>query len=69
VPSLAQSATSPNNPSEIDWPEEARSTAIHEKEREVQERRSACSLEKPPARGDLFDHMRDAPQLGTWKEH
>ncbi|MGB9330939.1 MAG: hypothetical protein WCB10_09225 [Steroidobacteraceae bacterium] len=28
-----------------------------------------CSLEKTPTRGDLFDHMRDAPHLGTWKEH
>jgi hypothetical protein len=28
-----------------------------------------CTLEKIPARGDLFDHMRDAPEFGTWKEH
>jgi len=27
-----------------------------------------CDLEKTPARGDLFEHMRDTPELGTWRE-
>jgi hypothetical protein len=127
VPKLAQPAPPPSNPSEIDWAEEARSTAIQEVQREEQERRRSealappksalfgpkaapapsfhwyrantrrfeplrnggmlinlsdncaliifpfpllgCTLEKVPARGDLFDHMRDAPEFGAWKEH
>ncbi len=127
VPKLAQLAQPPNNPTEIDWGEEARSTAIQEVQREEQERRRSealappqsallgpkaapappfhwyrantrrfeplknggmfinlsdncaliifpfpllgCTLEKIPAGGDLFDHMRDAPEFGTWKEH
>jgi hypothetical protein len=28
-----------------------------------------CDLEKMPARGDLFEHMHDAPGLGAWQEH
>lgn len=27
-----------------------------------------CDLEKMPARGDLFEHMRDAPELGAWRD-
>jgi hypothetical protein len=27
-----------------------------------------CTLGKIPARGDLFEHMRDAPQLGAWQD-
>jgi hypothetical protein len=27
-----------------------------------------CSLGKIPARGDLFEHMRDAPEFGAWKD-
>jgi hypothetical protein len=27
-----------------------------------------CSLGKIPARGDLFEHMRDAPAFGAWKD-
>jgi len=29
---------------------------------------AACRLGKIPARGDLFEHMRDAPEFGAWKE-
>lgn len=29
---------------------------------------AACKLGKIPARGDLFEHMRDTPELGAWKE-
>jgi hypothetical protein len=25
----------------------------------------ACTLQKPPARGDLFDHMHDVPDSGS----
>jgi len=27
-----------------------------------------CKLGKIPARGDLFEHMHDAPGLGSWKD-
>ena len=27
----------------------------------------ACKIGKIPARGDLFEHMDDAPELGDWK--
>jgi hypothetical protein len=27
-----------------------------------------CTLDKIPPRGDLLDHMRDAPELGDWKK-
>lgn len=27
-----------------------------------------CNLGKTEARGDLFEHMRDAPELGDWKQ-
>jgi hypothetical protein len=27
-----------------------------------------CSLDEIPARGDLFDHMNDAPAFGEWKD-
>lgn len=27
-----------------------------------------CTLGTIPARGDLFDHMHDAPELGAWKD-
>jgi hypothetical protein len=27
-----------------------------------------CTLGKIPARGDLFEHMRDAPEFGAWKD-
>jgi hypothetical protein len=27
-----------------------------------------CGLEKMPARGDLFKHTRDPPELGAWRE-
>lgn len=28
----------------------------------------ACKIGKKPARGDLFEHMDDAPTLGDWKD-
>lgn len=27
-----------------------------------------CKIGTIPVRGDLFDHMRDPPKLGDWKE-
>lgn len=27
-----------------------------------------CKIGKKPARGDLFEHMDDAPTLGDWKD-
>jgi len=27
-----------------------------------------CDTEKMPARSDLFEHMRDAPEFGAWRE-
>ena len=29
---------------------------------------AGCTLGKIPARGDLFEHMRDAPEFGAWKD-
>jgi len=29
---------------------------------------AGCALGEIPARGDLFDHMRDPPLLGAWKD-
>ncbi len=28
----------------------------------------ACTLEKPAARGDLFEHMKDPPKPGEWRD-
>ncbi|MBS0379022.1 MAG: hypothetical protein JSS29_11100 [Proteobacteria bacterium] len=28
----------------------------------------ACTLEKPEVRGDLFEHMRDPPKPGDWRD-
>jgi hypothetical protein len=29
---------------------------------------AACRLGHSPARGDLFEHMRDGPEFGAWQE-
>lgn len=47
IPPLAQPPTPPSNRSDINWDDEAKSTAIREVEREAQERRRADALALP----------------------
>jgi hypothetical protein len=66
VPTLAQPAPPPNNPSEIDWAEAARSTSIQEVQREEQERRRSEAL-APPKSALLGPKAAPAPPFHWYR--